>query len=92
MRYVSFGGVNLTKLRNYHWEVVVEQDDQGKPQAVIYEVYVVTDEDYTSAPEGQKRIKLFLTKGQQATLNTLFRDKMFAATQREEVDLEVGLE
>ena len=87
-RTIQLGQVKLTKLRGYRWEVGVARDEEGKPYAKITEVYVVTDDDYTSVPEGQQRLAVELTARQQLALNNAFRSALVAATVRESVDEE----
>ncbi len=96
-RTISLGQITLTKVRGYRWEVSVGQvgplDANGnmidpKPHVVITEVYVVTDDGYTSVPEGQKRLPIPLTPTQQTTLDKLFKSFYLQAAQREQVDTE----
>lgn len=91
-RTILLGEINLTMLRNYHWYVIPELGEDGKRHAQVYEVYVVTDEDYSHAPEGQKREKVALTATQQNTLDSLFRNHILNAASRESVDVEVSID
>lgn len=93
-RTISLGQITLTKLRNYHWVVrpTPALDTQGQPTGQwtveVSEVYVVTDEDYSKAPEGQRNNTIVLTPAQTTAVLTIMKSKAQTAAIREQVDLE----
>lgn len=87
-RTITLGQVVLTKLRGYRWEIASGVDTEGNPRLVVTEVYVVTDDAYSTAPEGQKRVEVALTTTERDALNKAFRKYLTAATQREQVEAE----
>ncbi len=87
-RIIDLGQIELTKISGYRWEISPAVDEDGKRFAQITEVYVVTDDEYSRVPEGQKRNPLTLTLTQQRILNKLFKDKIIEAATREQVNAE----
>lgn len=87
-RTIDLGQIELTKLRGYRWEVRIARDNEGAPYAQVTEVYVVTDDEYSTVPEGQQRLEVALGVQKQADLNRAFRAALLAAATRESVEPE----
>lgn len=81
-RTISKGEVTLTKLRSYKWDVV---PTSGGVQ--VYETYVVTDDGYTVAPEGQQRKEVELTSTEKTALVKAFSKYQAGAATREQVEI-----
>lgn len=77
-RTIELGSIELSKLQGYRWEVT--------PNGVV-EVYVVTDDGYTRAPEGQKRLGVELTSTEKTALTRAFIKHRDAAADREQVEV-----
>ncbi len=85
-RTIDLGEMNLTQMRGYRWEVSAGVDSEGNKHAVITEIYVVTDDNYTAVPEGLQRRAVEIIPGQQIILDNIFKDERIAAANRENVE------
>ena len=86
-RTVTLGQVVLTKLQAYKWEVSIAVDKTGNPLLAITESYVVTDDGYTTVPEGQQQHEVKLTEVERIALQKAFLKYCQTAATREQVSL-----
>jgi len=87
VKVIDLGEITLTVLRNYRLEAAMGSDGHVR----LIEVYVVTDDDYTSVPGGQQRREVVLSKVRQTTLDTIYNNAMARAAEREEVEIDSSL-
>lgn len=91
-RIISLGQIELTKLRNYRWEVVPALDEAGKVVGLVTESYVVTDKGYSSVPEGLQRREVELLGTERKAMTDRLVKYMKAAAEREQVETEYPAE
>lgn len=73
--------VELTALRNYHWEIEVN----GAGELVVTERYVVTDAAFDTVPEGQQSLPVTLASARRTAMTAAFTAARDAAAAREQV-------
>ena len=89
-RIISLGQIELTKLRSYRWEIS-SIHESGALHCQVMAKYVVTDDNYSVVPEGQKSVVLELSDSQQKSLDSIFFRALKSTAQKEQVDSELGV-